>query len=164
MTFPSLTQRVILTFGSTAIDFSAGAKLSLTITFLASEGYTEDEDIENTFVSGNDGCPIFIYLCEPDNFYKELFQTTGSSDFIEDYLEIEIEDPESEEAIFESLGLQYIEPELRETKEIVDLASANKIPTLIEFTDLKGILHNHSTYSDGMNSLEEMEHSIILKD
>ncbi|HWY12957.1 MAG TPA: PHP domain-containing protein [Bacteroidia bacterium] len=125
-------------------------------TFLTAEGYLEDEDIENTFVSGNEGCPIFIYLCEPGNFYKELFQTTGSGDFIEDYLEVEIEDPESEEAIFESLGLQYIEPELRESKEIIDRAKANKIPTLIEFTDLKGSLHNHSTYSDGMNSLEEM--------
>ncbi len=125
-------------------------------TFLTAGGYAEDEDIENTFVSGNEGCPILIYLCEPENFYKELFQTTGSSDFIEDYLEIEIETPESEEAIFESLELQYVEPELRESKEIVDLAKAGKIPALIEFTDLKGSLHNHSSYSDGMNSLEEM--------
>lgn len=125
-------------------------------TGLGNAGYTEDEEIENTFVSGNEGCPIFIYLCEPENFYKELFQTTGSGDFIADYLEIEIEEPESEEAIFESMGLQYIEPELRESVEIFNIAKANKIPDLIEFTDLKGSLHNHSSYSDGMNSLEEM--------
>lgn len=126
------------------------------------KGFAEDESIENTFVL-NAACPIVVYLCEPDQFYKELFQTTGASDFIEDYLEAEMEDISSEEAIFESLGIQYIEPELRESQSIIPLAQKNKIPTLIEYSDLKGILHNHSTYSDGMNSLQEMaEHCKAL--
>jgi DNA polymerase (family 10) len=125
-------------------------------TGLTNAGYSEDEEIENTFISGNAGCPVFIYLCEPDNFYKELFLTTGSSDFIQDFLEVEMDAPESEEAIFESLNLQYIAPELRESQNIISLAEENKIPNLIEYKDLKGSLHNHSTYSDGMHSLEEM--------
>ncbi|MBP7809328.1 MAG: DNA polymerase/3'-5' exonuclease PolX [Bacteroidia bacterium] len=125
-------------------------------TGLTNAGYTEDEEIENTFVSGNAGCPVLIYLCEPDNFYKELFLTTGSGDFIQDFLEVEIDAPQSEEEIFESLNLQYVEPELRESQNIISLAESNKIPKLIEFKDLKGSLHNHSTYSDGMHSLEEM--------
>lgn len=126
------------------------------------KGFAEDESIENTFVL-NAGCPIVVYLCEHEQFYKELFQTTGASDFIEDYLEAELEDISSEEAIFEFLGLQYIEPELRESQSIIPLAQKNKIPTLIEYNDLKGILHNHSTYSDGMNSLQEMaEHCKAL--
>jgi DNA polymerase (family 10) len=125
-------------------------------TGLSNAGYTEDEEIENTFSSGNAGCPVFIYLCEPDNFYKELFLTTGSGDFIHDFLEVEMDAPGSEEAIFESLDLQYIEPELRESTNIISLAEGNKIPGLIEYKDLKGSLHNHSSYSDGMHSLEEM--------
>lgn len=118
-------------------------------------GFNEDESIENTFVLQNSYTTL-IYLCESEQFYKELFLTTGHSDFIEDYLEAEIESPESEEDIFEALNLQYIEPELRESKEIISLAQKNKIPALIENADLKGILHNHSTYSDGMNTLQEM--------
>ncbi len=120
------------------------------------EGYSEDEEIENTFVSGNEGCLTIIYLCTPENFYKELFETTGSAEFIEHFSETEIESPESEEEIFESLGLQFIEPELRESSSIINIAKTNKIPKLIEYADLKGILHNHSTYSDGMNTLQEM--------
>jgi DNA polymerase (family 10) len=62
----------------------------------------------------------------------------------------------SEEEIYRSGGLQFIEPELREGLNEIDFARENKIPKLIELTDLKGILHNHSTYSDGMNSLKDM--------
>jgi len=125
-------------------------------TGLGNAGYEEDTEIENTFVSKNAGCPICIYLCETENFYKELFLTTGSGDFVNDFLEVEMESPSSEEEIFETLNLQFIEPELRESQNIISLAEQNKIPTLIEYKDLKGILHNHSTYSDGMHSLEEM--------
>lgn len=132
------------------------ADLERARTGLGNAGYIEDESIENTFVSHNSACPIVIYLCEAENFYRELFLTTGSSDFIQDFLEVEIESPESEEAIFENLNLQYIEPELRESPNIIALAEGNNIPKLIEFTDLKGILHNHTTYSDGIHSLEEM--------
>jgi DNA polymerase (family 10) len=125
-------------------------------TGLGNAGYEEDQEIENTFISTKTACPIYIYLCEPENFYKELFLTTGSPDFVADFLEVEIEAPESEEAIFEELNLQYVEPELRESPNIITLAEQNKIPQLVEYKDLKGILHNHSTYSDGMHSLEEM--------
>jgi DNA polymerase (family 10) len=61
-----------------------------------------------------------------------------------------------EKEIYESLGMQYIVPELREGYKEVALAKENKLPILIEESDLKGILHNHSTYSDGKNTLEEM--------
>jgi DNA polymerase (family 10) len=62
----------------------------------------------------------------------------------------------SEEDIYKALNLQYIEPELREGLNEVDLAKENKLPKLIELKDLKGILHNHSTYSDGVHTLKEM--------
>jgi DNA polymerase (family 10) len=125
-------------------------------TGLGNAGYEEVDDIENAFVSKKTACPVYIYLCEPENFYKELFFTTGSADFVADFLEVELETPESEEAIFEELNLQYVEPELRESPTIISLAEQHKIPQLVEYKDLKGILHNHSTYSDGMHSLEEM--------
>ncbi len=125
-------------------------------TGLVNAGYEEDPQVENSFVSKNTACPVYIYLCLTDDFYKELFLSTGSGDFVNDFLEVEMESPASEEEIFEALNLQYVEPELRESQTIIALAEQNKIPQLVEYKDLKGILHNHSTYSDGMHSLEEM--------
>ncbi len=62
----------------------------------------------------------------------------------------------SEKEIYASLQVNYIEPELREGINEVNLARENKIPALIDVSDLRGILHNHSTYSDGLNTLEDM--------
>jgi DNA polymerase (family 10) len=45
---------------------------------------------------------------------------------------------------------------LREGLNEISLAKENKIPKLVELSDLKGILHNHSTYSDGLNTLKDM--------
>lgn len=61
-----------------------------------------------------------------------------------------------EEELYESLGMQYIVPEMREGYKEVGLAKEQKLPKLLEESDLKGILHNHSTYSDGKHTLEEM--------
>jgi DNA polymerase (family X) len=60
-----------------------------------------------------------------------------------------------EEAYLEA-GLQYIPAELREGSFEVEWAKENKIPKLLEEGELKGILHNHSTYTDGKHSLLEM--------
>ena len=62
----------------------------------------------------------------------------------------------SEEEIFEKLDLPFIEPELREDHGEFAEAQKNDLPKLIEWTDLRGSLHNHSTWSDGHNTLEEI--------
>jgi len=62
----------------------------------------------------------------------------------------------TEEEIFGALDLAYIPPELREDKGEFDAGEAGKIPRLIEWTNLKGSLHNHSNWSDGTESLEEI--------
>ncbi len=64
--------------------------------------------------------------------------------------------PKSEEEVFESLGMDYIVPELREGFTEVLLAKEKNLPVLVTYSDLKGILHNHSTYSDGSHTLEQM--------
>ncbi|HEY0031100.1 MAG TPA: PHP domain-containing protein [Bacteroidia bacterium] len=104
--------------------------------------------------------PIKIELitCSPDDFYVKLFETTGSDEHLKQLPEtaFEIKNASSEQEIYNHCKLQYIEPELREGLNEVTLAKGNRIPRLIEVADLRGILHNHSTYSDGMNTLKEM--------
>lgn len=62
----------------------------------------------------------------------------------------------TEEDIFARLDLPYIEPEIREDHGEFSAAEKNKLPKLIEWTQLKGSLHNHSNWSDGHNTLEEI--------
>lgn len=62
----------------------------------------------------------------------------------------------SEAEIYQALGLQYIEPELREGLDEVERAAAHQIPPLVTGHDVRGILHAHTTASDGAGTLEAM--------
>lgn len=61
----------------------------------------------------------------------------------------------SEEDIFKALGLAWIPPELREDKGEIEAAEHGKLPELIEPSDIKGIFHVHTTYSDASMTLHE---------
>ncbi|MCE7070182.1 PHP domain-containing protein [Dyadobacter sp. CY327] len=63
---------------------------------------------------------------------------------------------ENEEAIYQKAGLPYIVPEMREGAGEFTWAETHSADQLITWDDLKGILHNHSTYSDGQHTLEQM--------
>jgi DNA polymerase (family 10) len=63
---------------------------------------------------------------------------------------------QTEEEIYAQLGLHYIPPELREDLGEFAAAAQHEIPRLVEWTDLRGSLHNHSNWSDGHNRLEDI--------
>ena len=63
---------------------------------------------------------------------------------------------QDEAEIFQKLDLVFVPPELREDHGEYSAAEKNDLPRLIEWTDLKGALHNHSNWSDGHNTLEEI--------
>lgn len=62
----------------------------------------------------------------------------------------------TEEEVYRTVGLPYIEPELREGRGEIEAAQKGKLPKLIELKDLRGDLHAHTTATDGRNTLEEM--------
>ena len=64
-----------------------------------------------------------------------------------------------EEAVYETLGLPYIPPVLREDRGEIEAAINGELPDLIEMSDLKSDLHLHSTWSDGRQSILEMAHA-----
>ena len=61
----------------------------------------------------------------------------------------------TEQEIYKRLGLQYIEPEMREDNGEIELAQENKLPKLIGYNDLRGDLQVQTTWTDGSNSIEE---------
>lgn len=63
--------------------------------------------------------------------------------------------------IYEALGLQFIPPELRENRGEIEAAAEHTLPRLIQLENLRGTFHNHTTASDGHNTLEEMAEEAI---
>ncbi len=61
-----------------------------------------------------------------------------------------------ESDIYAALGLQYIPPELRENMGEFEAAEKNALPVLVDERDIKGTFHCHSTYSDGVNTIQQM--------
>jgi DNA polymerase (family 10) len=61
-----------------------------------------------------------------------------------------------EAAFFAALGLAEIPPELREDRGEIEAAERNALPALLERRDLRGVLHTHSTYSDGVDTIADM--------
>ena len=63
---------------------------------------------------------------------------------------------QNETELYEKLGLTYIHPTLREDQGEIEASKNSKLPNLVKTENLKGIFHNHTTASDGKNTLEEM--------
>ena len=63
--------------------------------------------------------------------------------------------------IYAALGMAYIEPELREDMGEIEAAVNGSLPTLVQESDLRGVLHAHSTWSDGQNTIREMAEACI---
>jgi len=103
------------------------------------------------------GLKVKIHLSPKDDFYKNWFLHTGAETHVSKVLTLAGIGPfPTEEDIYTQAGLAFIQPELREDFDEIELAKENKLPVLIEYENLKGILHNHSTWSDGVHTLEQM--------
>ena len=130
--------------------------------------YLEENVIESSpyIWRGKDvdlGIKVAFKFCESETFYSNLVIETGKEEHLFHLLEndntlykiAKAENFKSEVEIYEKAKLPFITPELREGKFEFDLDKKGKIE-LVELGDLKGCLHNHSTYSDGANTVKEM--------
>lgn len=123
------------------------------------------------------GITAELRIVSDDEFPFSLHHTTGSKEhnvvmrehakkmklklneygiFTENGMKIECK---TETEIFNNLGLSYIPPEVRENYGEIEAGSKNNIPKLIEHEDIKGVIHVHSTHSDGLHSIQEMASS-----
>ncbi|MGB0096530.1 MAG: PHP domain-containing protein, partial [Solirubrobacteraceae bacterium] len=121
------------------------------------------------------GLQIDLRIVEPDQFGNLLQHFTGSKEHnmalrdaavrkglhVSEYGLLDDATGEThrcstETEVYALLGLEYIEPELRENRGELEAAAAGTLPDLIELGDLKGDLHCHTTASDGTASIEQM--------
>jgi DNA polymerase (family X) len=63
---------------------------------------------------------------------------------------------ETEEGVYQALGLDWIPPEMRENQGEIELAEAHNLPELVELRHMRGDIHMHTTETDGRATLEEM--------
>ena len=68
-----------------------------------------------------------------------------------------------ENEVYRSLGIEWIEPELREDRGEIEAAQKGRLPKLVEDSEIKGDLHVHSKWSDGTSSIEEVARSAQKK-
>jgi len=105
------------------------------------------------------GYPVFIHAIAKKSFGTEAFRMNSGEAFLSSIPEIPT--GETEEAVFDQLKLTYVVPEYRESAEAYTQSKNNTLPQLITDKDIRGIVHNHSTYSDGLHTVSQMADECI---
>ncbi len=119
--------------------------------------------VEGQWLSRPDhGLALRLWFAPPLDQGATWIRATGSDAFTAALLDLaenrgggDVLSGEDEASVFQGLGLPWIPPELREEPRWLDRAGG-AVPLLVEFADLRGVLHNHTTDSDGIASLQEM--------
>ena len=122
------------------------------------------EDDNTCVAQFGDGAQVWLTAVPPKEFAITLFVKTGSQAHIEKvqkYAEKKKVSfarlPKTETELYKRLGMEFIPPELREDQGEIEAAIAQKVPKdLVTEADIKGVVHCHTTYSDGIHTLEAM--------
>jgi DNA polymerase (family 10) len=112
---------------------------------------------DHTYIAKNeDDLIVRIYTCNEEDFGSKQFMYSATRSFIDAFLkQTTIKDFKglaTEKEVFAKSSIPYIVPELRETASYI----GQENPDLITEADVKGVIHSHTTYSDGINTLTEM--------
>lgn len=136
--------------------------------FFSNNGY-EITQQEQGYISfcGKENVTLGFYFTSEEYVTNQLFATSCSSEFLQAWIEITGWDPsypyDSEAALFDDVHCNFIEPYRRENPLIIEQALQQSLPKVIESNSIKGIIHSHSNWSDGANTIEEMAHGCIDK-
>ncbi len=139
----------------------------LKIFFIAGNYEIVNEEAGYVSFKGKENVTLGFFCCYEGQLYNQLFATSCSEVFLQAWISVtgwDATNPySSEEEIFEDCNCAFIPVCERETAEIIELALNNQLPELIQTTDIRGVIHCHSKWSDGLNSIEEMVKACIDK-
>jgi DNA polymerase (family X) len=102
-----------------------------------------------------------FHITTSENFYSTLFETSCSGEFLQEWKHKNISGSfGSEEEIFTKAAVNYIPPFLRDNSAIISRTGVN-YKDIIQTSDIKGLIHSHSNWSDGAYTIEEMAQELI---
>jgi DNA polymerase (family 10) len=133
--------------------------------FGVTPGVVLEEKEGRLYIQAPNQPKIVAHCTSTNSFYQTLFNTSASEDFLAAFnTSYKIPDSvKSEEDIFTTNKLAFIHPAQREHASILQQAANNALPQLIQPSDIKSIIHCHSTWSDGMNTLADMAKACMDK-
>jgi DNA polymerase (family 10) len=122
------------------------------------------EDENHCVAQLADSAIVSFTATTPAEFATVLFARTGSQAHVDKVSALVVQSkrsstrlPQTEAELYERAGMQYVEPELREDQGEIEAALAGELPEdLLTLDDIKGMVHCHTTYSDGKHTLEQM--------
>lgn len=126
------------------------------ITYYKYSILAENTSYSILLLKSDSSIPIEFYLCSNENFTKVLFKTTGSPEFLSNFDVNNLSGAyKSEEEIFKYIGFSYVIPEMREA-EYFNAPENLRSNSDLEVSEINGLLHFHTDFSDGANTLLEM--------
>lgn len=134
----------------------------LTAFFKSKNFSVEEEKPGELLVSGSENINLQFQIVSPESFYASVFETSCSPAFLEKWNQLRpLTSADSEEKIFQQAAVHFIPAPLREDPAIIEKAIKAPLSPLIRFSDIKGIIHSHSNWSDGLHTIEEMAKACI---
>jgi DNA polymerase (family 10) len=131
------------------------------------EDFKIKEETENyILLSTLVGVNIKLYSTPMNSYIENGIKYSSSPEFwnvLSSKTDRNITSFNSEKDYFDDLGLPYIPPFLRENPAILENPFNNKLTEIIQPDEIKGIIHSHSNWSDGSNTIEEMAKACIQK-
>lgn len=140
-----------------SLDFLSSASATEITQVLEATGCTDIETSE-TYIAARASCglPVHVLQAVEASFQHQLLLSTGPEEHLAALGPVSEASVTDEEAYYRSLGLHFIPAEVRDHPQALQEAAKGDFSNLISFEHLQGVLHNHSTWSDGLNTLEEM--------
>lgn len=148
------------------LEWTTTASLEQLIEFFAKNDY-EVVDSNEFLISfkGKENVLLIFYHVSQEKFYQTLFQKSCSQEFLEAWNKKFSfkENYASEDEIFIYERIDFIPPYLRETASVINKAQQHLIPAIIQPNEITAIIHSHSKWSDGINTIEEMALAAMRK-
>lgn len=126
--------------------------------YLKAQAFTVQESSGNGLIAtGTENISLKFHSVPRESFYASLFAGSASEAFLDAWTArfAPVENPSSEETIFQQAGIAFIPAAYRENPAVLDKEGSSFTP-LIQSSDIKGIVHSHSNWSDGLQTIEQM--------
>lgn len=143
------------------LEWVTTAGLDRLQTFFQEAGFTGVQSSpEKLIVKGPENIPLCFHYSDKDHFYSILFETSCSDEFLQAWKQGDSQNNNqhyaSEEAIFAARNIHFIPVYLREKASVIEKSRQQALPAVIQTGDIKAVIHSHSNWSDGSNTIEEM--------